>query len=143
MLAGTAKKAVDKAVTRAVPKQAPQKAKQIPQKAKQLPQKAKQLPQKAKQVSRQAGRAAQQAAPGGFKDALKNQDTLANVGGAVLVGLGVLVASSATLGCKPCIHAHPSRRFTLSYASTGSCRRKILYLYSCQVSSFCTDLAYT
>ena len=123
MLAGTAKKAVDKAVTRAVPKQAPQKAKQLPQKAKQLPQKAKQLPQKAKQVSKQAGRAAQQAAPGGFKDALKNQDTLANVGGAILVGLGVLVASSATLGCKPCIHAHPSRRFTLSYASMGSCRR--------------------
>ncbi|CAK0787006.1 hypothetical protein CVIRNUC_010222 [Coccomyxa viridis] len=107
---GTAKKAVDKAVTRAVPRQAPQKAKQIPQKAKQLPQKAKQLPQKAKQVSRQAGRAAQQAAPGGFKDALKNQDTLANVGGAVLVGLGVLVASSATLGsaqqvAKPVVRA--------------------------------------
>ena len=113
MLAGTAKKAVDKAVTRAVPKQAPQKAKQIPQKAKQLPQKAKQLPQKAKQVSRQAGRAAQQAAPGGFKDALKNQDTLANVGGAVLVGLGVLVASSATLGCEPYIHAHASHWCTL------------------------------
>ena len=100
MLAGTAKQAVSKAATRALPKQAPQKAMQIPQKARQIPQKAKQIPQKAKQVSRQAGRAAQQAAPGGFKDALKDQDTLANVGGAVLVGLGVLVASSATLGCK-------------------------------------------
>lgn len=103
VLAGTAKQAVNKAASRALPKQAPQKAKQIPQKAKQIPQKAKQLPQKAKQVSRQAGRAAQQAAPGGFKEALKDQDTLANVGGAVLVGLGVLVASSATLGCKPSI----------------------------------------
>ena len=82
---------MSKTVSKAAPREATQKLKQ-------LQQKAKQLPQKAKQVGRQAGRAAQQAAPGGFKGALKDQDTLANLGAAALVGLGVLAASSVTLG---------------------------------------------
>ena len=65
---------------------------------KQVPQKAKQVPQKARQVSRQVGRVAQQAAPDGFKGALKDQDTLANLGAGALVGLVVLIAASVTSG---------------------------------------------
>ena len=52
------------------------------------------------QVGRQAGRAVQQAAPEGFKGALKDQDTLANLGTAALVGVGVLIAASVTTGCE-------------------------------------------
>ena len=73
---------------------------QVPQKAKQIPQKVRQIPQKAKQVSRQAGRAAQQAAPDGFKGTLKDQDTLANLGTGALVAFAVLIAASVTSGCK-------------------------------------------
>lgn len=107
LLPGTAKQAVSKAVSKATPKQATQKAKQIPQKAKQIPQKAKQVPQKARQVSKQVGRAAQQAAPDGFKGALKDQDTLANLGAGALVGLVVLIAASVTSGGEFGCGAHP------------------------------------
>ena len=98
MLSGTAKQALSKAVSKATPNQATQKVKQLPQKAKQIPQKAKQVPQKARQVGKQVGRAAQQAAPEGFKGALKDQDTLANLGAGALVGLAVLIAASVTSG---------------------------------------------
>ena len=105
LLPGTAKQVVSKAVSKATPKQATQKAKQIPQKAKQVPQKAR-------QVSKQVGRAAQQAAPDGFKGALKDQDTLANLGAGALVGLVVLIAASVTSGSESsCVaHAHSSCR---------------------------------
>ncbi len=85
-------------MSKATPSQATQKVKQVPQKAKQIPQKAKQVPQKARQVGKQVGRAAQQVAPAGFKGALKDQDTLANLGAGALVGLAVLIAASVTSG---------------------------------------------
>ena len=47
-----------------------------------------------------SGRGAQQAAPEGFKGALKDQDTLANLGAGALVGLAVLIAASVTSGSK-------------------------------------------
>ena len=68
------------------------------------------------QVGRQAGRAAQQAAPDGFKAALKDQDTLANLGTAALVGVGVLIAASVARACELCsvcfVYMHLWRRQT-------------------------------
>ncbi len=121
MLAGTAKQAVSKAVSKVTPSQATQKVKQAPQKAKQIPQKAKQVPQKARQVGKQVGRAAQQAAPAGFKGALRDQDTLANLGAGALVGLAVLIAASVTSGSKSSYACHPLLFCVLQCCSRPVC----------------------
>ena len=137
VLPGTAKQAVSKAVKKATPKQVPQKAKQLPQKAKQVPQKA-----------RQVGRAAQQAAPDGFKGALKDQDTLANLGAGALVGLVVLIAASVTSGSESTVapfssvlvsSAKPAAASEYEYCQSEQCV-DVRALTSAPLRLFCCEV---
>ena len=122
--------------------------KQVPQKAKQLPQKAKQVPQKARQVTRQVGRAAQQAAPDGFKGALKDQDTLANLGAGALVGLVVLIAASVTSGSESTVapfssvlvsSAKPAAASEYEYCQSEQCV-DVRALTSAPLRLFCCEV---